>query len=138
MAGVHGRNADMAGGKMIKIAIHHADADGNIITLLQDLPVEYEGKCLTVPAGFVSDGASVPEFLWDDITPAVDPRSLRAALAHDFIYRTHPATWTRLEADNMFYDFIRQDGLSWYPSMKAYIGLRLFGAKAWEANGNEC
>lgn len=115
----------------IPIKIHHEDEAGNIITLLDNLTVIYDYSVITVPAGFKSDGASIPRFLWATISPAIDPRTLRAAICHDYIYRVQPARWTRKDADMMFYEFCREDGLSWWPAQKAYYGLRLFGGAAW-------
>ena len=37
-------------------------------------------------------------------------------------------------ADEMFYDLIREDGLSWYRAQKAYWGVRIFGGLAWREN----
>lgn len=119
---------------MIKVAVDKNAAGGNIVTLQEELVAVWRDKVLTVPAGFSCDGCSAPEFLWDSVSPAIDPRTLRAALVHDFIYRTHPAGWSRKEADELFYDFAREDGLSWLRAQKAYWGLRLFGGLNWEVS----
>lgn len=115
----------------VKVEIHRADDDNNIITLLDDLIIIWGDRIIRVPDGFKSDGASVPQFLWDDISPAIDPRTIRAAIAHDWIYRTHPDGWTRKMADDLFYAFCRKDGLSWWKSQKAYWGVRMFGSYSW-------
>ena len=118
----------------MKIDIHKSDTDGDIITLLEDFAVTWKTKTFTVPAGFNSDGVSTPRFLWATISPAVDPRTIRAGVAHDYLYRIQPDGWSRAEADKMFFDFIREDGLRFMPSLKAYLGLRLFGGLAWREN----
>ena len=115
----------------IPIKIHHEDDAGNIITLLDNLTVIYDYKVITIPEGFRSDGFSTPRILWSTISPAIDQRTLRAAICHDYIYRVQPAGWTRKDADLMLYQFCREDGLSWWPAQKAYYGLRLFGGTAW-------
>lgn len=119
----------------MQIDIHQSDEQGDILTLLEPLEINWKGRILIVPAGFRSDGASVPEFLWATVSPAIDPRTIRAAVAHDYLYRHHPEGWTRADADAMFYDLIREDGLNWWRSQKAYWGLRMFGGSAWEAVG---
>lgn len=113
------------------IDIHTETERGDILTLQQDLRVFWKGLVLVVPAGFESDGASVPRFLWDSVTPAVDPRSIRAAIVHDYLYRNTPKGWTRKMADDLFYDLLREDGLGWWASQNAYWGVRLFGASSW-------
>lgn len=115
----------------IDIKIHSRTGDGDVITLQQDLIVVWRDRTLLIPAGFQSDGASVPQFLWSSVSPAIDPRTIRAAIVHDYLYRTAPAGWTRKDADDLFYDFCRQDGLSWWKSQKAYWGVRCFGGSAW-------
>ena len=114
------------------IDIHHENARGNIITLRQELVIKFNGKMFIVPAGFESDGASVPRFLWDSVSPQIHPATLRAAIAHDFLYRNQIPGWDRKEADLLFYNLCREDGLSWWKSQKAYLGIRLFGGKAWQ------
>ena len=113
------------------IDIHHADENGDIITLQEDLSVTWHEKNVTVPAGFKCDGASIPRFLWSSVSPAIDPRTLRGAVVHDYLYRTAPENWNRKEADDLFYDLIREDGLGWWKSQKAYWGVRMFGSSSW-------
>jgi hypothetical protein len=113
------------------IEIHNETDRGDIITLREEFEVKFRGKMFIVPVGFQSDGASVPEFLWSSVSPRVDPCTLRGALAHDFLYRSHLPGWTRKEADELFFTLIREDGLSWWKSRKAYWGVRLFGKGAW-------
>jgi hypothetical protein len=123
------------GGKLIMeicVAIHNETERGDILTLKEDLTVQWQGRELTVPAGFQCDGASVPRFLWSSVSPAIDPRTIRAAVVHDYLYRNAPENWTRKDADELFYDFIREDGLSWWASQKAYWGVRLFGGSSWK------
>lgn len=117
--------------KSIKVEIF-SGRNGDCLRLLEALKYEYEGRSFTVPAGFVSDGASVPEFLWDTVSPAIDPRTLDGALAHDYLYRTSHYDFTRKEADDLFYDLIRAHGLGFWRSQKAYWGVRLFGGNAWK------
>ena len=117
----------------INVAIT-SGGSGDVLELREDLNLCWNGMALTIPAGFHSDGASVPEILWNTVSPAIDPRTLRGSLAHDYIYRVQPANWTRKMADEMFYDLIREDGLSWYRAQKAYWGVRIFGGLAWREN----
>ena len=117
---------------MLKIAVHQSDSQGNVYTLLEGFSVNWQGKKLFVPEGFKSDGASVPRFFWRIVFPPGDSRALRAAFAHDYIYRTHPAGWSRLDADKMFYDLLRQDGVPWINAKRAFGGVRLFGGSAWK------
>ena len=117
---------------MIKIAVHKEMFSGDIVTLLEELTVSWKNKTVTVPAGFQSDGCSVPEFLWDTVSPQIDPRTLRAAIVHDYLYRNALPGWTRKEADELFYDFMVEDGMSKFKAGIAYYGVRWFGSTNWK------
>ena len=111
------------------IDIHESDDMGNVFTLREEL------SCggLTVPAGFPSDGASVPRFFWRIVFPPGDTKALRAAFLHDWIYRTHPAGWSREAADTLFRRVLAEDGVPRISAALAYWGVRLFGASSWRA-----
>lgn len=113
------------------IEVFRENERGDVIRLLRPMKYRWRGRVLTVPKGFECDGASVPRFFWSSVSPQIDPRTLAGAIGHDFLYRMHPAGWTRAEADDFFYDLIREDGLSWWKAQKAYWGVRLFGGSAW-------
>lgn len=115
----------------VEVREHEEDARGNVFTLLRPLSV----FGIVVPAGFESDGASVPRLLWGVVFPRDDRQALCAAIVHDFIYRTHPAHWTRSEADDAFYFLLEQGGVSWIRRTRAYLGVRLFGGPSWGACG---
>lgn len=118
----------------MQIQIHATDDRGNILTLAEPVTITWQGRFIAIPAGFESDGVSTPRFLWSTISPAIDNRTIRAGVAHDFIYREQPDGWTRADADAMFYDLCRADGLCWWTAQKAYWGLRLFGGATWAEN----
>lgn len=115
----------------VEVLEHKADEQGNVFTLLRPLPY----RTLIVPAGFESDGASVPRFLWGAVFPRDDRQALFGALVHDYVYRTHPFGWTKKDADKAFYELMRAGGVSYIRAQKAYLGVRLFGKSSWEAGG---
>lgn len=120
----------------MEIRTHREDARGNVFTLTQSFLIRWRGKRLIVPAGFESDGASVPRFFWRVVFPPTDTRALRAAIAHDYIYRHHPPGWTRAEADRMFRDVLIADGVSRFRAGLAWLGVRLFGGSSWNSKIN--
>ena len=111
------------------VDIHQSDSMGNVFTMKEDL--HYGG--LTVPAGFASDGASVPRFFWRLVFPPGDQKAIRAAFIHDWLYRTHPEGWTREAADMLFLKLLLEDGMPKLNAVLAWLGVRLFGAQAWKA-----
>ena len=116
----------------VEVREHEKDERGNIFTLLRPLSV-----CgLIVPAGFESDGASVPRLLWGVVFPRGDRKALCGAIVHDYIYRTHPEGWTRADADEVFLYLLQHGGVSYIRRIRAYFGVRLFGKSSWESGGN--
>ena len=118
----------------MKVDIHRADARGNVLTTLTTTSIIFRGKRFYIPRGFESDGASVPRIVWSTVCPPLDPRAVRAGVAHDWIYRTQPESWTRAEADLMLLCFLIEDGLPVLHAIKAYLGVRIGGWAAWSAN----
>lgn len=115
----------------IEVREHEEDERGNVFTLLR--PISFSG--IIVPAGFESDGASVPRLLWGVVFPRDDRQALFGAIMHDFIYRTHPDKWDRADTDELFLDLLQQGGVPYVRRIRAYIGVRLFGRRAWETMG---
>lgn len=117
------------------VDIHTPDEQGDFITLMAPETAALEDKEITVPVGFSYDGASVPRFFWRVIFPPVHPKSRRAALFHDYIYRTHPEGWTKAEADLLFYELLLEDGVPAWRAWLAYQGVKWFGYLAWKTKG---
>ena len=113
------------------IDIHQSDKFGNVFTLREDLTVQG----IIVPAGFSSDGASVPRFFWRLVFPPGDHRAIRGAFVHDWLYRTHPDGWTREMADMLFLELLIRGGVPKISAVLAWLGVRLFGGRAWKQGG---
>lgn len=108
------------------------DENGFSFTLIID-GVKHE---ITIPKDFVTDFASFPRFLRCIDNP-MDPRWLRAALAHDYLYSTYVATGdlpniTRYQADNVFFYGEKELGSPWYKRYPHYYGVRIGGKSHWK------
>lgn len=96
---------------------------------------------VSVPAGFEFDLSSVPRLFWFLIAPF--ELSIAAPLLHDFLYRfgsrppagsvMPPRTYTRGEADRMFREIMRAEGVSAWRRTLGYAAVRLFGRSAWKS-----
>lgn len=96
-----------------------------------DLPLEVRcTTCYTVPAGFSSDGASIPRLLWWLIGHPFESRFAAAAFLHDRLYGTHEVT--RAEADRIFLEALRVLGAAEWRCRLMYAGVRVGG---WGAYG---
>ena len=113
------------------VDIHKENERGDVVRLVKPLKVRFQQHSFVIHAGFECDGVSVPRFAWSLVSPCIDPRSLRAGIAHDYIYRVQPEGWTRAQADLMFVCFLIEDGLAIPRALLAYAAVRLFGWIAW-------
>jgi hypothetical protein len=79
---------------------------------------------ITVPAGFVTDLASIPRVLW--ALPGFAPFELLSGpILHDYLYRTRMVP--RAEADALLYRAMREDGIGRVRAYTVYSAVRMFG-----------
>lgn len=90
---------------------------------------------LNIPAGFRFDLASVPRALWWLIAPF--ELSIVAPLLHDWLYRhggvVPGRSYTRAEADALFRDVMREEGVPGWRWRAAYLAVRVAGRGSWRA-----
>ena len=97
--------------------------------LCKDFSVRLPFGEVTVPKGTTTDFASIPRLLWP-IFPPDGRRYMRAAIVHDYLYRTGKAP--RALADQMFLMLMTQDGVPWWKRTLMFWAVRLFGKKAYK------
>ena len=82
-------------------------------------PLRYQmtnGQAVTVPIVFLTDGTSVPRYLWS-ILPTFGRHS-RASIVHDYLIdrikvgTPVPLATTRAKADGVFYEALRDCGVN--------------------------
>lgn len=83
---------------------------------------------VSVPAGTETDFASVPRIFWNILPPY--GAYGKAAVLHDYVYRTPTCPFTRAEADALFRDAMKDLGVSAVVRNVMYRGVRLFGRRA--------
>ena len=86
---------------------------------------------VTVPAGFIWDGASTPRFM-HTILPPWGMYS-GAALVHDFLYSTKPCT--REQADRVLLQLMIEDGVRPERATVMYRAVQALGQDRWDAVG---
>jgi hypothetical protein len=91
--------------------------------------VDPEGTSWMVPAGTITNGASVPWGFWNIIGGPYDGPYRDAAVIHDHFVETRSRPW---EATNkMFYNAIRARGVSDALALTMYAGVR-YGGPRWD------
>ncbi len=78
---------------------------------------------ISVPAGFVTDLASVPRIFWTLLPP--DGKYAKAAIIHDYLYDN--ALRTKKEADKIFLDGMTVLGVPKWKRTVMYWAVRMFG-----------
>jgi hypothetical protein len=78
---------------------------------------------IDIPKNFPFDFASIPRVFWW-LLPK-EGRYARAALVHDYLYRTK--TLSRPTADALFLSIMDNDGVSGFIARLMYAAVRLFG-----------
>ena len=89
---------------------------------------------ITVPKGFVTDFASIPQALWSlGLTPQA--QYSRAAIVHDYLYWTQGCT--REQSDRLLVIAMKESNVSTFDEKVVYKGVDKGGKKAWKANAEE-
>jgi hypothetical protein len=111
---------------------------GRDARLLRDYTVETSIRDITIPAGFVTDFASVPQLFWSIIPPM--GKYFVAAVLHDYFYR-EPASRicadpeglpiTRELADRIFLEEMADLKVSWWKRRLMYRAVRVGGSSSW-------
>lgn len=116
-----------------------SDLDARLLSEADDhwellAPLRYRSavfpSLVVVPAGFVTDFASVPRL------PIVywryGGRARKAAVVHDFLYQTHLPP-TRSMADAVFAEAMRMSGVTWRYRWPMWLAVWLCGSSAWRS-----
>lgn len=104
---------------------------GGRLALAADWRIRYRGEDYLVPAGFSTDGASIPPALqWLCGSPFEVPR-LFAALVHDHLYSGGDPEATRADADDLYRDLLIALGTPRWRAYAEWAALRLCGASHW-------
>lgn len=104
-------------------------------TLLSPLVVSRSGTTtlIHVPTGFVTDFASIPR-IFRCFAPKHGPGLRRAAVVHDYLYRTKNTGYTRAQADEIYRAIMRSTGASPVRRENRYFWVRLLGGSSYKGD----
>lgn len=106
------------------------DDQGLPLTLV--VPLVYASdslqRVLTIPAGFVTDLASIPQVLWNILPPI--GRYDHAAVVHDFLYQNNGVT--RAQADVVLREAMEVKQVPAWMRWTIYSGVRVGGWLPWK------
>jgi len=88
---------------------------------------------IDVPAGFITDFASVPKIVWNILPP--DGPYGRAAVVHDYLYSTKGlgGELTRAQCDGILLEAMKALAVGGLVQAVIYRAVRLFGQSHWDA-----
>lgn len=124
----------------------------NLYETLEDVEIAIStGEKVTIPAGFITDFASVPKCLWPVFPPLRGNTADKAFLVHDWAYMYgeiplstgKPKQLTRRQADYEMFFLQRKPtitegslhGDSTFRAFFMWLAVRLFGGKNWNKYG---
>lgn len=98
-------------------------------------------RSVRVPAGFVTDFASIPKILWNILPPW--GKYGKAAVIHDYMYTAHKVSFEdetgnvslvdieRKQADDVFLEAMKVLGVGVVTRYAMYYAVRVFGHRPW-------
>ena len=90
---------------------------GGLYTVVEDYGV--------IPAGFATDGASIPRLLWRLLGHPFQSDYIEVFVRHDYRYQT--GSLSRKEADKEMLDGLKRAGMGWLKRYTIYWGVRIGG-----------
>lgn len=101
--------------------------------VLEDYVYEGRYESWTVPAGLITDLASVPKFLWAFIGPYGS--HLRAALVHDYLWSlARKGEFSYADANGIFRRILRESGVSPSQYWLMWSAVTVASPKSWKEN----
>mgnify|MGYP003294186969 CR=1 FL=1 len=108
----------------------------NLAKLIEPYTVRLWPFVITISAGFVFDGASIPALAQPLVGGPYDPRRLPAAAVHDWLYASHRLP--RWLADLVFLVILIRTGLlEIWRCLVDWWAVARFGRAAWDSHGPE-
>ncbi|OCQ21200.1 hypothetical protein A7985_11250 [Pseudoalteromonas luteoviolacea] len=112
------------------VLVTHSNKLETAYELIEDFPYQHDGQVRWVPKYFQYDGASIPTLAYYFVGTPFNPRYMKAALVHDWLYHTHEID--RVAADGLFYDMLRSAGVSNAKASLMRIAVEQFGRWYWK------
>lgn len=104
--------------------------ESEVWRLTEDFCCRVDSSLFIVPKGFLTDGASIPRFLWRLCGHPMTTKRFPIAVVHDYLY-SEPGGRTRAEVDELYRDGLVELGLPKWKANVEYAAIRLFGGSHW-------
>jgi len=101
----------------------------------KDFSAEFEGCEIWVPKFFQYDGASIPSAAYHIVGTPFNPRFMKAAVVHDWLYHTHEIN--RKCADTLFYRMLRECQVNKVTAILMREAVENFGGWYWDNDDDD-
>ncbi|MDW6005423.1 DUF1353 domain-containing protein [Vibrio mangrovi] len=108
----------------------HASKLDEAYEVAEDFGVVHQEQAIWVPKFFQYDGASIPSAAYGIIGTPFNPRFMKAAVVHDWLYYTHMLS--RSDADQLFYELLRESGVRKIKAVLMREAVEGFGHFYWD------
>lgn len=85
---------------------------------------DYTFKNITVPRGFIFDGATIPKLFWKVHGHPFRPNFVAAALIHD--YGLYHKDFKRKEVNSLFYELLKLNNVPRWKAKQMYWAVSLY------------
>lgn len=104
-----------------------------LIEITRDFPVITSAGVFTVPAGFLSDGASIPQLAHSIVGHPFD-EYLESAVWHDYLYAkdSNPLGFSRKQADNFLRETMWNRDIPVWKVAAFHMAVRAGGWRSWK------
>lgn len=103
--------------------------------ICEPIHIKVDDLEITIPAGFNTDLATIPRWLWSFLSPSYSG-FVGPSILHDYLYMC-PGNLSREYVDQVFYSGLLKNGVSSFTASKMFYAVRLFGHKNF-SKGNYC
>lgn len=90
---------------------------------------------VTVKKGLVTDGASIPRIFWSIIGCPSNGKYVGSAIIHDGLYMSEIIS--RKDADKIFLDMLKHNGIGYIKRNLMYFAVRLGGYFVWRKHNQD-
>jgi len=122
------KNTDHLYPDPLLVRISHWKGENAIYVLENRQRMSTSKGWITVPAGFLTDGLSIPAFAWPIVGPRAG-RAFRSGILHDYLYSRESEKYgiDRKGADKLFLEVMFNLGIGWFQRGAIYRAVRIFG-----------
>jgi len=108
--------------------------DSNKLDEAYEVDHDYQARVMNttiwVPQYFQFDGASIPMAAWQIIGTPFNPKFMRPAVVHDWLYHTHQVDMD--DANEIFYRLLKSNDVNPVKATLMYEAVKVGGAWYWD------